>query len=138
MSFRIWELSRDHGVDMVSVSDAVLMLKEDEEVHMRKTTLLELDGMNSCSAATAPKNPCITLRKSSFFFSSNTLATMSGWSEAVCPAKRLASISGHLGLAVIVRKMSGTPNLRTIAMESWKSWFMKRGLPTTDEGRTFL
>ncbi len=49
MEIRIWDLSRDQGIDMSSIMNFVGALEEDEEVHVRETTLLEFNGVDTAS-----------------------------------------------------------------------------------------
>jgi len=56
--------------------------------------------------------------------------TISGQSVAVWPGKRLKRISGHLRLAVIVRKRSGLWKCLQIAIAFWNSWVINLGLLT--------
>ena len=76
--------------------------------------------------------------RSAFFFCSKTCDTISGQSVVVWPGKRLWRISGHLGLAVMVRKRSGLWKCLQMVIASWNSWAINLGLPTCEEGRISL
>ena len=90
---------------MIRVSNAMLRMQKDEQVDMGKTSLLELNGVNMSHSST--KETIINELKECFLLLLKTRDTMSGRSVAVWPGKRLWMISGHLGLAVMVRKRSG-------------------------------
>jgi len=87
------------------VSNVMLRMKEDKQVDMGKTSLLELNSMDmSYSSA---KEAIINEFEKCFLLLLKDCDTISGQSVAVWPGKRLWMISGHLGLAVMVRKRSG-------------------------------
>ena len=69
-------------------------------------------------------------------FIRNTRLHESGWQLARWPESSDSSISGHLGLQVIVRKTSRCPILLEIAIISCIFWRMYLSLPTCVEGRT--
>ena len=96
---------------------------------------------------TLPKRPSLISFSNASFFNSKTHATMSGWSAAVCffpvglsPSSfnSASCISGQLGLAIIVRKMSGFLQKWQMAIESWKSWYIWCRLPVWLEGKIIL
>ena len=62
--------------------DLVVRMKEDEEVHVRETTLLKFDGMDHCNHC--PKEAIMDFLQESVLLFSKTRATMSGRSEAFC------------------------------------------------------
>jgi hypothetical protein len=59
----------------------------------------------------------------------------SGRSVACYPRKRFSVISSQRRLAVKVMKKLGLPKYRTMAIESWKSCYIKRLLPVKLDGR---
>ena len=72
-------------------------------------------------ATVVPKKPLSMSLRSAFFFCSKTHNTMSEQSVAVWPEKRLWMISGHLGLAVMVKKRSGLWKYLQMAIASWNN-----------------
>ena len=88
--------------------------------------------------ATVPKKPLSMSLRSAFFFCLKTCDTISGRSVAVWPGKRLWMISGHLGLAVMVRKRSGLWKCLQMAIASWNSWVINLGPLTWEERRMSL
>ena len=87
------------------VSNVMLRMKEDKQVDMGKTSLLELNSMDmSYSSA---KEAIINEFEKCFLLLLKDCDTISGQSVAVWPGKRLWMIFGHLRLAVMVRKRSG-------------------------------
>src|ERR1700733_2154369 len=46
ISFRIRNLSRDYRVDCCSIMGSIIVVKENEDMAMRKSTLLEFNGVN--------------------------------------------------------------------------------------------
>jgi hypothetical protein len=51
ITFRIRNLSRDDIVNLGGVTNFVVLVKEDEEMHMRESTLLKFDGVNHCNGS---------------------------------------------------------------------------------------
>ena len=90
---------------MIRVLNAMLRIQKDKQVDIGKTSLLELNSMDmSYSSA---KEAIINEFEKCFLLLLKDCDTISGQSVAVWPGKRLWMISGHLELAVIVRKRSG-------------------------------
>ena len=71
MDLGIWNLSRDTGINLFHITNLVWLLQEDQEMHVRKTTLLVFNGVDKAVTITnlfkqgllfAMENPCDQLR----------------------------------------------------------------------------
>ena len=49
MDLGIWNLSRDDGINLFHITNLVRLLQEDQEMHVRKTTLLVFNGVDKAS-----------------------------------------------------------------------------------------
>ena len=52
LSFRVRPVRMDTGIDVVGGVEFLTVFKEDEEVHMRESSFLELDGIYPCNNST--------------------------------------------------------------------------------------
>ena len=49
MELGIWNLSRDDGINLFHIMNLVWLLQENQEMHVRKTTLLVFNGVDKAS-----------------------------------------------------------------------------------------
>ena len=49
LNLGIWNLSRDNGINLFYIMNLVWLLQEDQEMHVRKTTLLVFNGVDKAS-----------------------------------------------------------------------------------------
>jgi hypothetical protein len=104
--FCVWirKLCRQKGVNIICSPEFGVMLEEDDEMHVWQASLL---GLNSEDVGCGDSQGIFFM---SFMmaatFALKTHETKSGLSAAVCPGRSSACISGQLGSAVTVMKMS--------------------------------
>ena len=81
MELGIWNLSKDNGINLFHIMNLIWLLQEDQEMHMRKTTLLVFNGVDKASHLAIVT--IMNLLEQGLLFAMKTLVTRSGLSTAV-------------------------------------------------------